>query len=410
MVENYIGKALKIILMNPKLILSMGFLSFLQACFSSENDPALFGKEAPVKEVTLSNNLPMDDYFFPMKTPGRMITGGQRFLDSKDEMPISVYDINSGKLIWQAKPALIKEFRGDTVVALTPRKLTYLQVSDGKEITSFDLPPTLLEYASTSVVANGMVITVLSQYDKLTKPAASATKKETDERFMPGVTCWDIQKGSISWQKKADSTSGIVYNYPRVVGGKVFLVAMPAQKSSPQTYEWIEPRTGKTITAGKTEGYYTIDGENWYEITSTAIRKLKIPTGEVIWSYESDFGSEPRISVRAEQLYLSTPINKTDSEISILQESTGKPLIEKHPLKNARKYVVDAYLHGRTLFINASRYESNFVSGTSFCYLVAYDLDKEQFLWRTSSVGAKAMQGKALANLLPYIIDKLIIK
>lgn len=388
----------------------MGFLSFLQACFSPESDPALFGKEAPVKEVTLSNSLPMNDYFFQMKTAGRMITGGQRFLDSKDDMPVSVYDVNSGKLIWQAKPALIKEFRGDTVVVLTPTKLTYLQVSDGKEIDSFDLPPTLLEYASTSVVADGIAITVLSQYDKITKPDASATKKETDERFAPGVTAWDIQKASISWQKKADSTSGIVYNYPRVVGDKVFLVTMPVQKNSPQTYEWVEPRTGKTITTGKTEGYYAIDGENWHEITSTAIRKLKIPTGEVIWSYDSDFGSEPRILVRAEQLYISTPINKTDSEISILQESTGKPLLEKHPLKNARKYVVDAYLHGQTLYINASRYESNFVSGTSFCYLVAYDLDKEQFLWRTSSVGAKSMQGKALANLLPYVTDKLIIK
>ena len=139
MAENYIGNALKIILMNPKLILFMGFLSFLQACFSPESDPELFGNEAPVKEVTLSNNLPMNDYFFPMKTEGKMITGGQRFLDSKGEIPISVYDVNSGKLIWQAKPALIKEFRGDTVVTLSSTKLTYLQASDGKEIAFWSM-------------------------------------------------------------------------------------------------------------------------------------------------------------------------------------------------------------------------------------------------------------------------------
>lgn len=394
--------------MNPKLILFMGFLSFLQACFSPESDPELFGNEAPVKEVTLSNNLPMNDYFFPMKTEGKMITGGQRFLDSKGEIPISVYDVNSGKLIWQAKPALIKEFRGDTVVTLSSTKLTYLQASDGKEIASFGLPPTLLEYASTSVVTKGMAISVLSQYDKVKKPAAQT--KETDDRFAPGVNCWDIEKASIAWQKTADSTSGIIYNYPRVVSNNVFLVAMPSQKSSPQTYEWVEPRTGKAIATGKTEGYYTIYGENWYEITSQAIRKLKIPTGEVIWSYASDFGNETRISVMADQLYLSTPTNKTDSEITILQETSGRPLLEKYPFQNARKYVADAYLFERILYINASRYESNFVSGTSFCYLVAYDLDKKQFLWRTSSVGEKSMQGKSLANLLPYVIDKLIIK
>ncbi|MFN8355133.1 MAG: PQQ-binding-like beta-propeller repeat protein [Spirosomataceae bacterium] len=381
-----------------RLITLMGLITFLQACFSvNQND--LFGSEVPVQSVSLSNHLPLSGYYYKIDVPDLILTGGVHSLQSTDAHTIQAFNVQTGKLQWELPSGLVMRTQGDTLAIADTNKIHLVNARSGSILKSYPIPQQVRDYPSKTTIVGRVAITTIDQYDKTTLNGKPAT---------PGVVAYDIAQNKIVWQRDADSAKTVYYN-PQQSAGLAFLIHVPFQKSTPQWYEWVEPATGRIVSSGQTNGYYQVNHTGWFEITPTSIRKLTIPSGETVWTYFWKENTSPALFSTGNQLYISTPINETDADITLLDATTGKPLLEHFLLPKAHKSIVKAYLHGRTLYVHAFRYQADLVIGTNYDYLVAYDIDKKQALWRTSYEADQRQQGKALVTLLPFVVDKFVL-